>query len=209
MVVPQMDIMLASTSPYRRQLLERLQINFRCIAPDVDETPRPGELPSSLAERLARAKARSVAILHPDAIIIGSDQVATVNGWILSKPHGFDIATEQLKSCSGREVLFYTAVAVVCISHNFEQFHVEPFTVRFRSLNAQQIANYLRADEPYDCAGSFKVESLGIALFESLTGEDPTSLEGLPLIKLTELLGLAGVDVLGTSSVSYSQSSGG
>lgn len=195
-----MEILLASTSPYRRQLLKRLRLNFRCVSPDVDETPLPDESPSALAERLARAKARSVAALHSGAIVIGSDQVATVNGRILGKPGKYEVAAEQLAYASGREVLFFTAVAVVCEGQNFEQFHVEPFTARFRTLKDKQIANYLRLDKPFDCAGSFKVESLGIALFEYLAGNDPTSLEGLPLIKLTELLAAAGIDVLGDSS---------
>jgi len=142
-------------------------------------------------------KARSVAILHPDALVIGSDQVATVDGRILGKPGDFLTAAAQLHEASGKLVLFHTAIVLVCMNRNLERFHVEPFTARFRQLNDRQIANYLRLDEPYDCAGSFKVESLGIALFESLVGNDPTSLEGLPLIKLTEFLEWAGIPVLG------------
>jgi len=149
-----------------------------------------------MAQRLAQLKARSVAERYPDAVVIGSDQVASIEGAILGKPGNFDRATTQLQNCSGRDVQFYTAVAVVCLDRNLEQFHVEPFNVRFRTLNEVHIANYLRLEQPYDCAGSFKVEGLGIVLFEGMTGNDPTSLEGLPLIKLTELLADAGLDVL-------------
>lgn len=197
MVLLPMDLVLASTSPYRQQLLKRLKLHFRCVPPYTDETPLPGELPSALAQRLAKTKARSVAELHPGAVVIGSDQVAAVDGSVQGKPGSFEIAVQQLRRASGREVHFHTAIAVICIDLQFEQFHVEPFTARFRLLSDDQIANYLRQDEPYDCAGSFKVESLGIALFEGLAGNDPTSLQGLPLIKLTGMLASAGIDVLG------------
>lgn len=195
-----MDIILASTSPYRRRLLERLRLPFRCISPDVDETPLPGESPSALAGRLARSKARSVAVQNPGAVVIGSDQVATIGGHIIGKPGNFEAAKEQLKRASGREAHFYTAVALECIDRNLQRFHVEPFTVRFRALSDDQIVNYLHLEQPYDCAGSFKVESLGIALFDGLTGNDPTSLEGLPLIKLVELLASAEIRVLGAEA---------
>jgi septum formation protein len=193
-----MDLVLASTSPYRQQLLKRLKLPFRCVPPYTDETPLPGELPPALAQRLASSKARSVAELHPGAVVIGSDQVAAIDGCVLGKPGSFEIAARQLRCASGREVRFFTAITVLCIDLQFEQFHVEPFTARFRPLSDGQIANYLRQDEPYDCAGSFKVESLGIALFEGLVGNDPTSLQGLPLIKLTGMLASVGIDVLGT-----------
>ena len=192
-----MDIILASTSPYRRALLERLKLDFRCIPPDVDEKHQPGEPPGALAERLARAKAQAVADLHPDALVIGSDQVASIDSQILGKPGNFDAARAQLTLSSGREVLFYTGVALVSRGRNFERFHVEPFAVRFRALSATHIANYLQREQPYDCAGSFKAEGLGIALFERLAGNDPTSLEGLPLIALCGLLTEAGVEILG------------
>jgi septum formation protein len=197
MVIMQMDLVLASTSPYRQQLLKRLRLPFRSVPPQTDETPHPGESPSGLARRLARAKARSVAELYPGAVVIGSDQVAAIDGSVLHKPGSFEIAAEQLRRASGREVHFYTAIALLCIEKQFDQFHVEPFTARFRSLSESQISHYLHQDEPYDCAGSFKVESLGIALFEGLVGNDPTSLEGLPLIRLTGMLGSLGIDVLG------------
>jgi septum formation protein len=196
-----MDIILASTSPYRRRLFERLQIPFRCVAPETDETPWPGEAPPDLAERLASAKARSVASRHPNALVIGSDQVASIDGQIMGKPGDHKQATAQLQNSSGRKVVFYTAIALVSPSQiKKESFHVEPLSVYFRLLSDSQIESYLRREKPYDCAGSFKVESLGIALFERLEGNDPTSLEGLPLIKLTELLGALGVDVLNPES---------
>ena len=191
-----MDIILASTSPYRRSLLERLQLDFRCMAPQVDEITIAGETPSDMAERLSLQKARAVACLHPNALVIGSDQVASIDGHKIGKPGTFENATAQLQESSGKEVIFYTGVALVCVARDFEQFHVEPFKVRFRALSAKQIENYLRREQPYDCAGSFKAEALGIALFEQLSGNDPTSLEGLPLIKLNELLVKAGIDVL-------------
>jgi septum formation protein len=191
-----MDIILASTSPHRRRLLERLQIPFRCIPPEVDETSLLDETPAAMAERLARLKARSVAQYHPHGIVIGSDQVASVEGAIMGKPGNFDRAMVQLRNCSGREVEFYTAVILVCLNRNLEEFHVERYKVRFRALNRLQIESYLRREQPYDCAGSFKAEGLGIALFQGMAGNDPTSLEGLPLIKLSELLANAGVEIL-------------
>tara|TARA_B110000503_G_scaffold32105_2_gene52113 strand:- start:4535 stop:5116 length:582 start_codon:yes stop_codon:yes gene_type:complete len=191
-----MDIILASTSPYRRALLERLQFDFRCIAPDVDEEPVPGESPCDLAQRLSRAKAHTVAELHPNALVIGSDQVASIDDRKIGKPGNFEAAKAQLQLSSGRDVQFYTGVALACRARGLERFHVEPFNVRFRILSEAQITQYLEREQPYDCAGSFKVEGLGIALFEQMVGNDPTSLEGLPLIKLTELLAAAGLDIL-------------
>jgi septum formation protein len=191
-----MSIILASTSPYRRRLLERLQLPFRCVAPNIEEMPLCNEQPPDMARRLAGLKAQAVAGQNPDALVIGSDQVASLEGEVMGKPGSFEQAQGQLRRSSGREVQFHTAIAVVCLSGDIEQFHVEPFSVHFRTLNDTEIENYLRRDTPYDCAGSFKVESLGIVLFERLTGDDPTSLEGLPLIKLAEILQVAGVDVL-------------
>jgi septum formation protein len=192
-----MDIILASTSPYRRRLLERLQLSFRCIPPEIEEGSLSGETPAAMAQRLAGLKAQSVAARFPGSVVIGSDQVAFVEGSILDKPGSFDRAKAQLRSSSGRVVQFYTAVALVCIDRGLEKLHVESFNVHFRILNDIQITNYLHREQPYDCAGSFKIEGMGIALFEGLTGNDPTSLEGLPLIKLTELLTDVGLDVLG------------
>jgi septum formation protein len=191
-----MDIILASTSTYRRRLLERLRIKFRCLPPEVEEEQFAGEPPAAMALRLALAKARSVAARNPTAVVIGSDQVGCINGCILGKPGSLASAADQLRSSSGQDVEFYTAVALVCLERNVERFHVELFTVHFRPLSASQIVSYLKREQPFDCAGSFKVEGLGIALFRGMTGSDPTSLEGLPLIKLTELLAEVGLDVL-------------
>lgn len=192
-----MDIILASTSPYRRQLLQRLGLPFRWIAPGVAESHRPGESPGETALRLAMAKARAVAQAHPQALVIGSDQVAAIGREVMGKPGGHAAAAAQLRASSGREVCFHTAVALVRGANNSEWFHVEPFSVIFRSLSDSAIENYLRREQPYDCAGSFRWEGLGIALFRRMEGRDPTSLEGLPLIALTDLLRAAGVDVLG------------
>ena len=195
-----MKIILASTSPYRRQLLQRLQLPFSCQSPGTDETAGTGERPAALAQRLALAKARHVAGTHPDALVIGSDQVAVVNGRVLGKPGGHAAACAQLHASSGYKARFYTAVALVCIDRRHEAFHVERFSAQFRRLTTRQIENYLMRQQPYDCAGSFKCEGLGIALVERLEGRDPTSLEGLPLIALTELLERAGIDVLSDTS---------
>lgn len=191
-----MQIVLASTSPYRRRLLDRLQLDFRCEPPAVDETALPGETARELAARLALAKARSVAQLAPESLVIGSDQAAELDGRILGKPGHHGAALAQLRTCSGREVIFHTGLALTWTSRGHEEVHVEPFSVTFRSLAAAQLDDYLRRDTPYDCAGSFKVEGLGIALFERLTGADPTSLEGLPLIALTGALGRLGLGPL-------------
>lgn len=191
-----MDIILASTSVYRKRLLERLQIPFRCVAPDTDETPQPGERPADLAERLALAKALSIAQAFPEAIVIGSDQVASVAGQMLNKPGSQAVAASQLRASAGKEVQFFTGLVLVSLSRGLQSCHVEPFSVHFRRLSDAQITDYLQREQPYDCAGSFKVEGLGIALFERLEGNDPTSLEGLPLIALTGMLKHACIQVL-------------
>ncbi len=191
-----MDIILASGSPYRRRLLERLQIDFRCIGPQLDESRRPGEAPAAMAARLALAKARAIATAHPGSLVIGSDQVAALDSEVMGKPGTHAAARAQLQASSGREVHFYTGLALAHADADFEKFHVEPFSVHFRELNDKSIENYLLREKPYDCAGSFKCEGLGIALFKRLEGNDPTSLEGLPLIALTDLLADAGIDVL-------------
>jgi MAF protein len=191
-----MDIILASTSPYRRRLLERLHLDFRCVAPTTDESPMPGEAPAATAARLARLKAQSVASAYPEALVIGSDQVASIDRVQMGKPGSHEAAQQQLRASSGREVCFHTGIALLSLARGVQQFHVEPFRVQFRTLGDAQIARYLASEQPYDCAGSFKVEGLGIALFERLTGSDPSSLEGLPLIALTGMLHLAGVEVL-------------
>lgn len=193
-----MDIILASTSAYRQQLLARLQLPFRCIAPLTDESRLRDEAPATMSARLALAKAQSVAATHPQALVIGSDQVASIDDKVMGKPGDHQNAHRQLSASAGREVNFHTAVALVCHSTNFERFHVELSRAHFRRLGERAIDNYLRREQPYDCAGSFKCEGLGIALFERLEGRDPTSLEGLPLIALTRLLAEAGLDVLGS-----------
>ncbi len=192
-----MEIVLASTSRYRVALLQRLGLRFRQAAPETDETPLPGESPAALAERLAVAKAQSVAARHPAALVIGSDQVAALGKRILGKPGTLAAAREQLSVSSGRDLRFYTAVALACAGRGLLLRRVVPFTVAFRTLSEQEIEDYLRREQPFDCAGSFRWEGLGIALFRSLRGEDPTALEGLPLIALCELLREAGVEVLG------------
>lgn len=191
-----MDIVLASTSPYRRALLERLQLAFRCVPPETDETPLAGEAPEGLAARLALAKAGAVSAANPGALVIGSDQVAACDGAILGKPGEHAAARRQLQACSGRDVLFYTAVALIA-GDGSEQVHMEPTTVRFRQLDDALIEDYLMREQPYDCAGSFKVEQLGIALFERINSADPTALEGLPLIALCRMLENTGVRLLG------------
>jgi MAF protein len=192
-----MDLILASSSPYRQRLLARLQIPFSCIAPEVDETRLPGEAPAALAARLALEKARAVARAHPDSLVIGSDQVAALGDTVMGKPGGHAAAFAQLRSSAGREVRFHTGIALHCAASGFERFHVEPYSVHFRELSDKSINNYLEIEQPYDCAGSFKWEGLGIALFARMEGDDPTSLEGLPLIALTGLLTAAGLPVLG------------
>lgn len=188
-----MELILASTSPYRRQLLERLAIPFRCEAPDTDETPLPGESPAKLACRLATAKARSVATRFPDALVLGSDQVASIDGSCIGKPGNHENALLQLRSSSGRRVSFFTGLALLGHSRGLKLEAMEPFTVEFRPLGEAEIQSYLQREQPYDCAGSFKCEGLGISLFERMSGDDPTSLEGLPLIATSRLLREAGV----------------
>jgi len=191
-----MDLILASTSPYRRKLLERLDLNFDCVPPETSETPLPGEGPEPLARRLALEKAKAVASRFPASLVIGSDQVASLDGEIIGKPGNHPTACEQLRKCSGREVQFYTGVALVCEELNHADCRVETFGVEFRTLSARMIESYLEREQPYDCAGSFKCEGLGIALFTRLSGDDPTCLEGLPLIALTDMLASHGVDII-------------
>jgi septum formation protein len=187
---------LGSTSRYRRELLERLRIPFAVTAPDVDETPQPGEAPKALAQRLALAKARAVAALHPEAVVIGSDQVADLAGQPLGKPGEHARAVAQLRQMRGQTVIFQTALAVVCLASGFEQVDLAEVRVVFRELSDDEIEAYLLAEQPYDCAGSAKSEGLGIALLESIDNDDPTALIGLPLIRTARLLRLAGVKLL-------------
>jgi septum formation protein len=189
-------LILGSTSRYRRELLERLRLPFEVHSPAVDETPHPGEAPSTLAQRLALAKARAVAELHPNAIVIGSDQVADLDGAPIGKPGTHERAVEQLRSMRGRSVVFQTAVAVVRESAGYVGTALAPVTVRFRELSDLEIEHYLRTEQPYDCAGSAKCETLGIALLESIESDDPTALVGLPLIRTCALLRAAGLNPL-------------
>ena len=189
-------LILGSTSRYRRELLARLQVPFESVAPDVDETPRNNESPADLALRLALEKARNVAARHPDAAVIGSDQVADLDGEAIGKPGTHERAVAQLTRMSGRTVVFQTAVAVVRRSVGYEKVQLASVQVRFRSLSADEIEHYLRTEEPYDCAGSAKCETLGIALLASIESDDPTALVGLPLIRTCTLLREAGVDPL-------------
>ncbi|MEO6746006.1 MAG: Maf family nucleotide pyrophosphatase [Caldimonas sp.] len=189
-------LILASTSRYRRELLSRLHLSFEVEAPEVDETPAPSEKPAALARRLATAKAQAIATRTPDAVVIGSDQVADLDGTCIGKPGTHERATEQLKSMSGRSVFFHTAVAVLFGARGYARTEVVSVNVRFRSLTAAEIEHYLRLEQPYDCAGSAKCETLGIALLEAIESDDPTALVGLPLIRTCELLREAGIDPL-------------
>jgi septum formation protein len=193
---PRPLLILGSTSRDRRELLTRLCLPFDVAAPDVDETPAPDEAPAALAERLAMAKAREVAARHPGAIVIGSDQVADLGGAPLGKPGTHERALQQLRSMSGRAVVFHTAVAVLRPQTGYVGRARVPVTVRFRHLGESEIDNYLRAEQPYDCAGSAKSEGLGIALLEAIESDDPTALIGLPLIATARLLREAGLDPL-------------
>jgi len=183
----QPPLILASTSPFRRELLQRLAIPFTTAAPDIDESARPGEKPSQLVERLAEAKARAIGASRK-GLIIGSDQVASTGDSILGKPGTHEKAVEQLKVLSGKNVCFHTGLCLLNSVTDTVNVAVVPFSVRFRLLDDRQIEHYLRADKPYNCAGSFKSEGLGITLFERMQGDDPTALIGLPLITLTTML---------------------
>ncbi|MEP6484437.1 MAG: Maf family nucleotide pyrophosphatase [Rudaea sp.] len=193
-----MDLVLGSSSRYRRELLARLTTTFRVMSPDVDETPLPNELPRDLAIRLANAKARAVADRCEGAIVIGSDQVADLDGDALGKPGTIDNAIRQLTACSGRIVVFHTAMSVIdrrtAVWKTFDV--IDTTRVKFRNLDRDEIARYVELEKPIDCAGSFKSEGIGIALFESIETIDPTGLVGLPMIALCELLRHVGVNVL-------------
>ncbi len=189
-------LILGSTSRYRRELLERLRLPFSTVSPQVDETPLPGEAPAALACRLALAKAQAVAEQHPGAIVIGSDQVADVDGEPIGKPGTHERAVAQLQRMSGRTITFQTAVAVVRADTQFAQTLLAPVHVRFRTLSDAEIEFYLRTEEPYDCAGSAKCETLGITLLDAIDSDDPTALIGLPLIRTSQLLRAAGLNPL-------------
>jgi septum formation protein len=190
------ELILASTSRYRRELLARLRLPFRALSPETDETALPGEAPAALAERLALAKARTLARRFPDAVVIGADQVADVDGSALGKPGDHARAVEQLRAMSGRTIVFQTALAVVREATGFAEVRRVPVPVRFRRLDDAEIEFYLRTEQPYDCAGAAKCETLGIALLEAIESDDPTALIGLPLITTCTLLRAAGLDPL-------------
>ncbi|WP_416308414.1 Maf family protein [Neptunicella sp. SCSIO 80796] len=191
-----MKIVLASTSPFRKSMLEKLRIPFTTAKPQVDESPLQGESAIALVERLAIAKAKAIADTINDGWVIGSDQVATIDGEILGKPHHHDNAIKQLQLCSGKTVRFVTGLCLYNAATKEYQALVEPFDVKFRSLTEQQIELYLQAEQPYNCAGSFKSEGLGICLFEALQGKDPNTLIGLPLISLITLFAEQQIDLL-------------
>ncbi len=189
-------LILASSSPYRRELLSRLQIPFTVQSPGIDETPMVGEAPEQTALRLAQAKARKVAEAYPAALIIGCDQVATLDGLQLGKPLTHDNAVKQLALMRGRSVIFHSALCLYNASNQQMQAEVVPFTVTFRNLSDAQIENYLQKEQPYQCAGSAKSEGLGIAVIASMQGDDPNALIGLPLIRLIDMLAQQGVTVI-------------
>ena len=189
-------LVLGSTSPFRKSILEKLNLPFECAKPNIDESALTNESPQALVERLAIEKAQAVADKFQNALIIGSDQVAVCEGEILGKPHNFDNGVKQLTTFSGKAVTFYTGLCVYDSAIDKAISLVEPFIVHFNALSPTEIENYLRAEQPYNCAGSFKSEGLGICLFEKLEGDDPNTLIGLPLIKLVLLLKQHGLDVL-------------
>lgn len=191
-----MQLVLASTSPFRKSILQKLGVPFDCHAPEVDETPLTGESPSRLVERLSIAKAQAVAAHLKQGLVIGSDQVAVIDNEILGKPGTHENAVVQLLRASGKTVTFLTGLALVNAASGSIQAEVVPFKVVFRELSREQIDNYLNAEQPYNCAGSFKSEGLGIALFERLEGDDPNTLIGLPLIRLIRMLEKEGETVI-------------
>lgn len=197
MAPDRIDIVLASSSPYRKALLERLLLPFDCASPDIDESPQPNESAEALVSRLAEAKARALSTRFPSHLIIGSDQVARApDGSILTKPGNSARATEQLRACSGKSVTFLTGLSLLDSTSGQIWRHVETFIVHFRVLSPMDIAHYLETEQPFDCAGSFRMEGLGIALFEALEGRDPNALIGLPLIALIDGFRQFGIDVL-------------
>ncbi len=191
-----MQLILASSSPYRRELLERLQLPFTCISPDIDETPLADETAPATAVRLAQEKAKKIAVTHPQALIIGCDQVAMLDDTQLGKPLTHDNATKQLKRMRGRVVTFHSALCLYNSSSDNMQAEVVPYEVAFKSLSDDQIENYLNKEQPYNCAGSAKSEGLGIAIIERMTGDDPNALIGLPLIRLIAMLSAENVNVI-------------
>jgi MAF protein len=192
-----MKLILASTSPYRKALLERLQVDFTTDSADIDESPLAGEPVQDMVVRLARSKVDAIAVKHNDALIIGSDQSAVLEGEILTKPGNFENAVNQLQNASGKRIVFQTGLCLLNTKTGNSQTACVPYTVVFKSLTLDTIRRYLKKEQPYDCAGSFKSEGLGIALFKKFDGEDPNALIGLPLIRLIEMLENEGFSVLG------------
>jgi MAF protein len=190
-----LPLVLASSSPYRRELLNRLRLPFSWSAPAIDEARQPGEDADALVRRLAKEKAYALSATHPKHLIIGSDQAAILDQQILGKPHTLERARAQLLAASGNSVTFLTGLALLNSENGHCQVDCIPFTVHFRQLSEVQIMRYLQAEQPYDCAGSFKAEGLGISLFRSTEGTDATSLIGLPLIRLVDMLHNAGLDI--------------
>ena len=189
-------LVLGSTSPFRKTLLEKLQLPFICTGPNIDETPKLNEPPKTLVKRLAIEKAQAVSTSYNNALIIGSDQIAVCDGNIIGKPHNLENGIKQLTHFSGKSITFYTGLCVYNTDTDTASALVEPFTVHFKTLTLDEIENYLNIEKPFNCAGSFKSEGLGICLFDRLEGDDPNTLIGLPLIKLISLLKDQGLDVL-------------
>jgi len=190
------QLILASSSPYRRAILDKLNLSYEANSPDIDESELENESAQDYVARLAVNKARALQARYPDALIIGSDQTAIINGTIIGKPGNFENAVKQLQDASGQVITFLTAVSVLNCRTNQMQTEVVPFSVHFRTLDAQMISNYLHAEQPYNCAGSFKSEGLGIVLFDKLEGDDPNTLIGLPLIRLIRMLENEGVKII-------------
>lgn len=190
-----LSLVLASSSPYRRELLARLRLPFTWSAPQIDESRRPDEDAEALVRRLSLEKAQALSGTHPHHLIIGSDQVAVLGSQILGKPHTLERAREQLMAASGNSVTFLTGLSLLNSATGQEQTDCAPFTVHFRPLSEAQIMRYLTTEQPFDCAGSFKAEGLGISLFRSTEGSDSNSLIGLPLIRLVDMLQASGIDI--------------
>lgn len=193
------NLILASSSQYRREVLKKLYLPFTCISPEIDETPLVGESPEKTSLRLAEAKARKVAESEPNALIIGCDQVATVDGMQIGKPGNHPNAVKQLTMLSGKEVIFHSAICLYDSSSQSMQSTIVPYYVKFKTLTSLQIETYLRLEQPYDCAGSAKSEGMGITLLEYMRGDDPNALIGLPVIALVNMLQQSGIDVLSVS----------
>lgn len=191
-----MQLILASSSSYRKALLERLHLAFQCVSPDIDETPKPNETAEQLVKRLALEKARKIASFYPDALIIGSDQAAVLDGAIVGKPHTVENAVKQLQQANGKTLQLMTGLCLYNGHTGIYQLDMVPFTVNMRSLSDEALRRYVELDQPLDCAGSFKWEQLGIALFSAMRGDDVTALQGLPLIRLIDMLQEEGVMVL-------------